>query len=238
MSTELTSIPEEQAIYDWNELEHNTPVFRDNIELCDETLRDGIQSPSVVDPPIETKLELIDLMDKLGITIANIGLPGAGPRAVEDVTTIAKYIRDNKLSLKANTAARTVVRDIEPVVSIQQEVGIPIAAYCFLGTSPLRLYAEGWDVDFLLRQSEKALKFGIDEGLEVAFVTEDTIRSSPKALNPCSQCHQPRCAPLGAVRHRGYATPDSIKNLVDWTREIIKDSGEDVNRLARSQRPG
>ncbi|MBL93092.1 MAG: 2-isopropylmalate synthase [Myxococcales bacterium] len=229
MSTELTSIPEEQAIYDWNELEHNAPVFRDNIELCDETLRDGIQSPSVVDPPIETKLELVDLMDKLGITIANIGLPGAGPRAVEDVTTIAKYIRDNKLSLKANTAARTVVRDIEPVVSIQQEVGIPIAAYCFLGTSPLRLYAEGWDVDFLLRQSEKALKFGIDEGLEVAFVTEDTIRSSPKALEPLFR----NAINLGVRRlvlcdTVGHATPDGIKNLVDWTREIIKDSGEDV----------
>ena len=184
MDPSTTQIPEEHAIHDWNEVEHHRPVFSAKLELCDETLRDGIQSPSVVDPTIDTKLELVNLMDKLGITIANIGLPGAGPRAVEDVTTIAKYIRDNNLRLKANTAARTVVRDIEPIARIQQEVGIPIAAYCFLGTSPLRLYAEGWDVDFLLRQSEKALSFGIQEGLEVAFVTEDTIRSSPKVLEP------------------------------------------------------
>ena len=168
-------------------------------------------------------------MDKLGITIANIGLPGAGPRAVEDVTTIAKYIRDNNLRLKANTAARTVVRDIEPIARIQQEVGIPIAAYCFLGTSPLRLYAEGWDVDFLLRQSEKALSFGIQEGLEVAFVTEDTIRSSPKVLEPLFK----NAINLGVRRlvlcdTVGHATPDGIKNLVDWTRKIIKESGEDV----------
>ena len=159
-------------------------------------------------------------MDKLGITIANIGLPGAGPRAVEDVTTIAKYIRDNNLRLKANTAARTVVRDIEPIARIQQEVGIPIAAYCFLGTSPLRLYAEGWDVDFLLRQSEKALSFGIQEGLEVAFVTEDTIRSSPKVLEPLFK----NAINLGVRRlvlcdTVGHATPDGIKNLVDWTRK-------------------
>jgi 2-isopropylmalate synthase len=229
MNVSTTQIPEEHAIHDWNEVEHHRPVFSTNLELCDETLRDGIQSPSVVDPPIDTKLELINLMDKLGITIADIGLPGAGPRAVEDITTIAKYMRDNRLKLKANAAARTVIRDIEPIVNIQQEVGIPIAAYCFLGTSPLRLYAEGWDVDFLLRQSEKALSFGIKEGLEVAFVTEDTIRSTPKVLEPLFR----NAINIGVRRlvlcdTVGHATPDGIKNLVDWTRQIIKDSGEDV----------
>jgi 2-isopropylmalate synthase len=229
MNSSSTQIPEEHAIHDWNEVEHHRPVFSSKLELCDETLRDGIQSPSVVDPPIDTKLELVNLMDKLGITIADIGLPGAGPRAVEDVTTIAKYMRDNRLNLKANAAARTVIRDIEPIANIQQEVGIPIAAYCFLGTSPLRLYAEGWDVDFLLRQSEKALSFGIKEGLEVAFVTEDTIRSTPKVLEPLFR----NAINIGVRRlvlcdTVGHATPDGIKNLVDWTRRIIKESGEDV----------
>ena len=229
MNSSTTQIPEEHAIHDWNEVKHHRPVFSSKLELCDETLRDGIQSPSVIDPPIDTKLELVNLMDKLGITIADIGLPGAGPRAVEDVTTIAKYIRDNRLNLKANAAARTVIRDIEPIANIQQEVGIPIAAYCFLGTSPLRLYAEGWDVDFLLRQSEKALSFGIKEGVEVAFVTEDTIRSTPKVLEPLFR----NAINIGVRRlvlcdTVGHATPDGIKNLVDWTRRIIKESGEDV----------
>lgn len=225
----MTELSKDQLIYDWNEAQRRARVFDKPIELCDETLRDGIQSPSVVDPPIETKLEMVELMDKLGITIADIGLPGAGPRAVEDVTRIAKHIRDNKLSLKANCAARTVVKDIEPIVRIRDEVGIPIAAYCFLGTSPIRQLAEHWDVDKLLRTTDEAIRFAVKEGLEVAFVTEDTIRSRPDTLDRLFR----HVIDLGVRRLTlcdtvGHATPDGIKNLVDWTRHLIAGTGEDV----------
>ena len=133
MTHNTTQIPEEHAIHDWNEVGHTRPVFRANIELCDETLRDGIQSPSVIDPDINTKLELVNLMDKLGVTIADIGLPGAGPRAVEDVTTIAKYIGDNNLNLKAMTAARTVIRDIVYLIVCSSNIAMYYGA-CSLQT--------------------------------------------------------------------------------------------------------
>lgn len=216
-------------IYDWNEANRRGRVFPKPIELCDETLRDGIQSPSVVDPPVETKLEMVELMDKLGITIADIGLPGAGPRAVEDVTLIAKFMRDNKLKMKANCAARTVVKDIEPVVRIRDEVGIPIAVYTFLGTSPVRQLAEDWDLDRMLKNLEEAVSFAVKNELEVAFVTEDTIRSTPKVLDKLFR----EAINLGVRRLTlcdtvGHATPDGIRNLVDWTRDLIKGTGEDV----------
>lgn len=219
----------DDLIYDWNEAQRRAKVFPKPVELCDETLRDGIQSPSVVDPPIETKLEMIELMDKLGITIADIGLPGAGPRAVEDVTRIATHMRDNKLSMKANCAARTVVKDIEPIVRIRDTVGIPIAAYCFLGTSPIRQLAEHWDVDRLLKTTDEAIRFAVKEGLEVAFVTEDTIRSRPDTLDKLFR----HVISLGVRRLTlcdtvGHATPDGIRNLVDWTRNLIAGTGEDV----------
>lgn len=216
-------------IYDWNEAKRRGKVFPKPIELCDETLRDGIQSPSVVDPPIETKLEMVELMDKLGITTADIGLPGAGPRAVEDVTRIAKHIRDNKLKILPNCAARTVVKDIEPIVRIRDEVGIPIIAYCFLGTSPVRQLAEDWDLDKLLKTTDEAIRYAVKEGLEVAFVTEDTIRSHPATLGKLFH----HVIDLGVRRlvlcdTVGHATPDGIKNLVDWTRDLILSTGEDV----------
>ncbi len=223
------SIADGDIIYDWNNVKRRGRIFNKKIELCDETLRDGIQSPSVVDPPIETKFEMVHLMDNLGITVADIGLPGAGPRAVEDVTRIATYMRDEKLTMQATCAARTVVKDIEPIVRIRDEVGIPIAAYCFLGTSPIRQYAEDWNFDRLLKSTDEAISFAVKNDLEVAFVTEDTIRSRPQTLDKLFRhAISLGCRRLTLCDTVGHATPDGIRNLVDWTRNIIEATGEDV----------
>lgn len=219
----------DDIIYDWNEEKRRGKLFAKKIELNDETLRDGIQSPSVVDPPIETKLEMIELMDKLGVHIADIGLPGAGPRAVEDVTAIAKFMRDNKLKMLANCAARTLVKDIEPIANIQQELGMPIAAYTFLGTSPIRQYAEDWDMDRLMAACDEAISFAVKEGVEVAFVTEDTTRSRPDTLDRLFRhAINLGCRRLVLCDTVGHVTPDGIRNLVDWTRNLIAGTGEDV----------
>ncbi len=216
-------------IHDWNEAKRKGEVFTKKIELCDETLRDGIQSPSVVDPPIETKLEIVELMDQLGITTADIGLPGAGPRAVEDVTRIAKHMRDRKLKLLANCAARTVVKDIEPIVRVRDDVGIPIIAYCFLGTSPIRMLAEEWDLDRLKKNAEDAIGFAVKNGLECAFVTEDTTRTPPRTLDVLFRhVINLGCKRLVLCDTVGHATPDGVKNLIDWTRDLIAATGEDI----------
>src|SRR5688500_18238145 len=127
-----------ELIYDWNEIKRKGPVITKKPEFDDETLRDGIQSPSVVDPPIEDKLTIIHLQASLGITTTDIGLPGAGPRAFEDVLRLAKEIADQKLPIQANCACRTLVQDIKPVVEVSQKAGIPIEVYTFIGSSPIR----------------------------------------------------------------------------------------------------
>lgn len=216
-------------IHDWNEVKRRGKVFPRKIELCDETLRDGIQSPSVVDPPIETKLEMLELQAKLGITTSDIGLPGAGPRAVEDVKRLATHIRDRKLDILANCAARTVVKDIEPIVRIRDEVGIPIIAYCFLGTSPVRMLAEEWNLDKLLKTTDEAISFAVKNGLECAFVTEDTIRTPPKTLDVLfRKVIELGCKRLVLCDTVGHATPDGVRNLVDFTRDLVAATGEDV----------
>src|SRR5262245_6834646 len=98
-------------IYDWNQ-STAAQILRP-LELNDETLRDGLQSPSVIDPPVDQKIQLLHLMDSLGIDAADIGLPGAGPRAIADVTRLAKEIADCKLDIRPNCAARTVLADIQ-----------------------------------------------------------------------------------------------------------------------------
>src|SRR5690606_24314835 len=143
----LTSVrgrmKEQDLIYDWNRVA-DAPVVPagHTVELDDETLRDGLQSPSVQDPPIEQKIELLHIMAALGIHTADIGLPGAGPRAVADVRALALEIARERLPIGANCAARTVVADVEPIARISQEAGIPIEACTFIGSSPIRQYAE------------------------------------------------------------------------------------------------
>ncbi len=222
-------MPNADLIYDWNEVKRRGKVFPKKVELFDETLRDGLQSPSVVDPPIEVKNELVELMAAVGIAVANIGLPGAGQRAVDDATAIATHVRDQRLPLQVACAARTVIKDIEPIVRIRDHVGLPIVVYAFLGTSPVRLLAEDWDMDRLLRSTEEAITYAVNNNIELAFVTEDTTRTPPATLDRLFRhAIDLGCRRLVLCDTVGHATPDGVRNLIDWTRNLVTASGEDV----------
>ena len=166
----------EKLIFDWNaQGAPELPPGRKYM-LDDESLRDGLQSPSVRDPSIQDKIEILHLMEELGIDSVDLGLPGAGPRAQADVERLAREIISARLKIRPNCAARTVEADIRPIAEISEKVGIAIEAATFLGSSPIRRYAEDWSVDFLLRTTEKAVTYARSLGLPVMYVTEDTTR--------------------------------------------------------------
>ncbi len=210
-------------IYDWNEKDRRGPLLRKTPRFVDETIRDGLQSPSVRDPTIEQKMELLRLMDKLGIHVVNLGLPGAGKRAKDDVVRLAKFIIEEKLNIRANCAARTVVADIGPIVDVSQEVGMPIEVTTFIGSSPIRAYAEDWEIDRLEKLTVDAVEFTVRNGLPASFVTEDTTRSHPKTLDRLFR------AAIGAGASRlvlcdtcGHATPDGVTNLLGFTKGLLR----------------
>lgn len=218
-------------IYDWNKADKR-PVHRGarpRVILNDETLRDGLQSPSVTDPDPEAKVRILHLMDSLGIGAADIGLPGAGPRAKEDALLLAKEIVRAGLRVAPNCAARTVVRDVEPIVEISEAAGIPVEAATFIGSSPIRQFAEGWDLDRLLKHSEEAVTFAVKKGLPVMFVTEDTTRAHPEALRrlytAAIECGARRVCLADTV---GHATPEGVRALVTFVKRIVADTGEEV----------
>lgn len=222
---------DQDLIHDWNGAGGSFDWSRvSRVELDDETLRDGLQNPSAVDPPIGDKLRLLHLMDRLGIHTADLGLPGAGPRAVQAVTALAREISEARLSIQANCAARTVLADVRPIAQISQEVGIPIEACTFIGSSPIRQYAEGWTLDRMLRVSEEAVTFAVGEGLPVMMVTEDTTRARPEVLKALYG----RAIEWGAKRlciadTVGHATPAGARALVRFViEEIVQPSGEAV----------
>jgi len=210
-------------IYDWNEKERTGPLLRRAPRFVDESIRDGIQSPSVRDPSIEQKMELVRLMDRLGVHAVNLGLPGAGRRAQEDVERLLRFMVEEKLRITANCAARTVASDIHPIIEISQKVGVPIEVMTFIGSSPIRGYAEGWDNERLKKHTHDAVKLGVDHGLPVGFVTEDTTRSHPKTLDALFRT----ALEAGATRlvlcdTCGHATPDGLRNLLAFTKSLLR----------------
>ena len=214
-------------VYDWNEKDRRGPLLRKPPRFVDETIRDGLQSPSVRDPTIEQKKELLRYMDRMGIHGVNLGLPGAGKRAQDDVEALARCIVEEKLNIQPNCAARTVEADIRPIAEISQRVGLPIEVMAFIGSSPIRGYAEDWDVNRLRSLATAAIEFTVREGLAASFVTEDTTRSHPSTLDTLFRA----AIDVGATRlvlcdTCGHATPDGVLNLLNFTRGLMR--GMDV----------
>jgi isopropylmalate/homocitrate/citramalate synthase len=213
-------------IYDWNRSEASRPR---TVLLDDETLRDGLQSPSVRCPTIEEKLRILHLIDRLGIDTANIGLPGAGAHVVRDVERLAREIADQRLSVKANCAARTVITDIRPIVEISQRTGVAIECCAFIGSSPLRQYAEGWALDQLLRLTEDAISFAVGEGLPVMYVTEDTTRADPDTLRSLySTAIRAGASRVCIADTVGHATPSGAAAVVRFIAGVVDECGGNV----------
>ncbi len=212
-------------IYDWNTA---GPVPRPPhpIEFDDETLRDGLQCPSVTAPTLDEKIEMLHLVAELGLRYVNIGLPGAGPHVVQTVTRLAEEIRDAHLPLEPNCAARTVAADIRPVAEIQQKTGVKIEVSTFIGSSRIRAYTEDWDLATMLRHSVEALKFAKAEGLSVMFVTEDTTRADPQTLRALyGAALEHGAARLCFCDTCGHATPDGARRLIEWAVKLVAESG-------------
>jgi len=221
---------EPELINDWNSSGGFDWSTVRGVLLDDETLRDGLQNPSVVDPAIDDKIRLVHLMDELGIQHADVGLPGSGPRAFEAAAELCGEIVEQRLTLSPNCAARTLVQDVEPIAEISQRVGSPVEACLFIGTSPIRRYAEEWTMAEILRRSKDAVDFAVSEGLPVTMVTEDTTRARPDDLRAIyGAAIEWGAARLCISDTVGHATPGGVRALVEFIKnEVIAPSGEEV----------
>ncbi|MED5258052.1 MAG: LeuA family protein [Candidatus Thermoplasmatota archaeon] len=222
---------ERELIYDWNiidyEIQRDSANHPHDVWFDDETLRDGLQSPSARNPTIEQKIELIDYMERLGIQKVDLGLPGAGPFHVSHIDSMLTHMGENGYDLRPGCAVRTVVGDIEPLVDLQAKHERQIQASAFLGTSPIRQFAEGWTMERILSTAEKAVTFAVDNDIPVMFVTEDTTRSKPEEIKAVYT----RAIELGADRicvcdTCGHVTPNGVRKLLTFIQdEVIPDAG-------------
>ncbi len=219
----------DELVYDWNTIDPALIHPKRHIGFDDETLRDGLQSPSVSEPPVEQKIELLHLMDALGIDTADIGLPGAGRTHAAGVEIMAREIAEQKLKIRPNCAARTHRNDILPIIEISQRVGIPIEACTFIGSSAIRFFAEDWTLDKLLKLTEEAVTFAVSEGVPVMYVTEDTTRANPETIRAlyttAIQCGAKAVCVCDTV---GHSTPDGARAVVKFVKNIIEEQGGNI----------
>src|ERR1700678_2469114 len=217
-------------IHDWNIFTGAEIAANRRVALNDETLRDGLQNPSVHDPSIAEKIEILHLMESLGIDTVNIGLPGAAPRAYADTEALAREIVTSRMRIRPNCAARTLKNDIQPIIEISEKVGRPIEAATFLGSSPIRRLVEDWTVEHLQRTTEDAVKFATSAGLPVMYVTEDTIRTDPSTvITLYSTAIRAGARAAVLCDTVGHATPRGAYNLVKFVvEEVVKPSGEKI----------
>ncbi|MFQ5617266.1 MAG: LeuA family protein, partial [Anaerolineales bacterium] len=198
--------------------------------VTDETLRDGLQSPSITHPEIQDKVYLLYLMRDLGVDAADLGLCGAGEKFKDEVCILAREIANQNMPIQPQSAARTLITDIAPIVDASEEAGIPIEACIFLGTSPIRQYAEGWDEDFMLRQTEESVRFAIDHGLPVMFVTEDTIRAHPDTLRRVyATAIRAGAQRICACDTVGHVTPGGVRALITYLRKMVDEINPEVS---------
>jgi 2-isopropylmalate synthase len=219
----------EDFIFDWNELNRKGRLVPQRFSLLDETLRDGLQNPSVVDPSIDDKIRILHLMEDLGIEHANLGLPGSSQRAFDDVLTLCKEVARCKMTISVACAGRTVAADIAPIVEISQRTGLRVEVCAFIGSSPIRQFVEQWDVAFIAKRSAEAIDVAFHAGLPVVFVTEDTTRSRPEVLSTLFRSAIDHGASRLCLSDTvGHATPDGVHNLIQFTRNLIVGTGANV----------
>lgn len=219
-----------ELIYDWNSATGAEIPPRQRVVLNDETLRDGLQNPSVRDPSTSEKIEILHLMESLGIETVNIGLPGAGPRAYADTEALAREMVQSRMKIRPNCAARTHQNDIKPIIEISERVGMPIEAATFLGSSPIRRLVEDWSVEHLERTTEDAVKFAVNAGLPVMYVTEDTVRTDPSTIKKLySTAIRAGARAIVLCDTVGHATPRGAYNLVKFAiEEVVKPAGNPI----------
>jgi 2-isopropylmalate synthase len=219
----MTELEHSELIHDWN----RDPDVPGQIQFVDETLRDGLQSPSARDPELDEKIQLIHLMDRLGIDTADIGLPGAGAKAREHIRVLSTEMEE--LSITPNVACRTMISDIAPVAELVQELGHPIEVCAFIGSSPIRQFAEGWELEKMVKLSRDAIEFAVSHDLPTMFVTEDTTRARPEDVRALyTTAIEAGAKRLCICDTCGHATPSGTRELVKFVKALVDELGADV----------
>jgi 2-isopropylmalate synthase len=125
------------------------------------------------------------------------------------------------LRIRPNVACRTVIADIAPVVDVVQATGVPVEVCAFIGSSPIRQYAEGWEMETMLKLSREAVEFCVAHDLPCMFVTEDTTRAKPDDVRALySTAIEAGAKRICVCDTVGHVTPDGVRALIGFVKKL------------------
>lgn len=212
--------------YDWGRHGPRRDPAVHGVKLHDETLRDGLQSPSMRVPALAVRQDWVRRLDRAGVHSACLGLPGAGPHAVEQGIALVGQIVRERLALRPVLAGRTHHGDVDAILEVCGRTGVAVEATLFLGASPVRLWVEGWNPARLASWTERTVGRAVRAGLRVSFVTEDTSRAHPDLLGRLFDAAlQAGATRLVLCDTTGHCTPRGATRLVRWTRAWLDGRG-------------
>jgi 2-isopropylmalate synthase len=195
----------------------------------DETLRDGIQAPTITAPSLEQKVQIVDHMMAAGIRSADLGFPSSGPVAARECLELARYVAARGHPMSVAYAGRTHPSDIRPICEIAQRAGISVDAYLVIAVSPIRQYVEDWDTDFIVRNIRVAAQECRLGGVEFVLVLEDATRCTPEVLasvyDEAIDVGVRRVALCDTV---GVAVPSGTEAIIRWSARYFCERGYPV----------
>lgn len=137
------------------------------IVIYDSTLRDGAQALGI-SYTVEDKLNIIDRLDRLGVTYIEAGNPGSNPKDLEF------FDRVRKLKLKN---ARLIAFGSTRRVGVSVEEDANVASLMRAGTDAIAVFGKSWDF-----QVTDILKTSLDENLKMIYDTVKYFKSQGKEV--------------------------------------------------------
>ncbi|MFX1279673.1 MAG: LeuA family protein [Promethearchaeota archaeon] len=154
-------------LIDYNEIALSNYDLPKSIEIWDETLRDGEQSPTVY-LTLDEKIHLAKLMDEIGVKLIAVGFPAVSESEKKIVKTIVNENINNSTILGI---ARPRKDDIDACIDADlKEIVI------FMPISPIFRKTLKQSEEQQLDQINSALHYAKDNGFKINWVSEDGTR--------------------------------------------------------------
>jgi isopropylmalate/homocitrate/citramalate synthase len=188
------------------------PKLPERVFIWDETLREGVQTPTVFLTYVE-KVKLAKMMDEMGISLITVGFPAVSEEEKNDVRKIAN---ESFQQARLAASARAVKTDIDACL----ECGIR-ELMIFTPYNGLNLqYRLRMTKEQVLTKTAESIEYAKKHGVTVNFVLEDASRTPAEEILQIFEAAVKAGADRLAIADTaGFLRPLSIRYLISHVRE-------------------
>lgn len=203
-------------IANYNRLRKNLPSkLPDRVFVWDETLREGVQTPTVFLTYVE-KVKLAKLLDEAGVSIITVGFPALSE---EEKNTVKRIANEGFQQASIAASARAFKTDVDACLDCGVRE-IPI----FTPFNGLNLqYKLKMSKEQVLKNTFECVEYAKRHGITVDFVLEDASRTPlPDILQIFEAAAKAGADRLVIADTVGFLRPLSTRYLVSHVRDELR----------------